>query len=82
MVNDSHINGIVSAHLLSQSGLLERKVIAQDGDFVLVAEAWDGSAPDFPMCMLPKGTLVHDRVVQRTAPMYRSEAVKLGLIRG
>ena len=72
---------LAPCNVVPANGLLERKVIAEEGDFVLVAEAWDGSAMDFPMCVLPRGTVVRDKVVKRNAPMYRAEAVKLGLIR-
>jgi hypothetical protein len=64
---------------IARSGLLDRQVVLVEGDFVKVREQWDASAPDFPMCLLPRGAAAPG--VQREVPMYRAEAVRLGLIR-
>jgi hypothetical protein len=82
-VRQRHDGVLVNGHpaVIGKSGLIDRQVVHVDGDFVVVREAWDGAAPDFPMCMLPRGTVVREHVVQRHVPMFRSEAIKLGLIR-
>jgi hypothetical protein len=66
---------------IARTGLLDRQVVLIEGDFVKVREMWDASAPDFPMCLLPRGTAAPGFAVQREVPMYRAEAIKLGIIR-
>ena len=63
------------------SGLQSRQVIASHGDVVTLQEVWQVGTSDCPFCMWPRGTRPAQPFVQRTVPMFRSEAVKLGLMR-
>lgn len=61
-------------------GLQSRQVIASHGDVVTIQEVWQIGCCDTPFCIWPRGAK-SERFVQRRVPMYRSEAVKLGLMR-
>lgn len=63
------------------AGPIERVVIAVEGDFVRVRETWDARSRNMPMCPVPRGARFPSDLVQRVVPMFRSEAVNLGLIR-
>ena len=64
---------------ITSTGLISRKAIGIDGDFVLTEEIWNSQSRDFPMCPLPRGTIPPPQV-GRHVIMYRSEAQKMGLL--
>jgi hypothetical protein len=64
---------------ITSTGLISRKAVGLDGDFVLIEEIWNSNARDFPMCAIPRGAPMPPQVGRRIV-IFRAEAHKLGLL--
>ena len=80
----SEAEGKMSGNHVAQNniaGPVERVLVSIEGEFVRVRETWDMRSRNLPFCPVPRGARFPSDLIQRVVPMYRSEAVKLGLIR-